>query len=253
VHILITGAASGIGKELIHCFAREKEAILSLVDINEQGLKNIVTRLEVPAYAYTLDLANLDAVPSAIRQIEQDHGPIDVLINCAGIMFIQSIAGTPWEKGLQLLNIDLISPLRIVNLVLPAMIERRKGHIVNVSSMAGVTTIPGCCYYGAAKSGLGLASEILRGEVKRYGIGVTTVYLGPIKTPLEAQCRNEVKGNIYSDNIPTGSPQRTAELIYQAVKKNRALVIYTWAYWFVRRIQRIANWFVLRLGPDPKI
>jgi short-subunit dehydrogenase len=133
------------------------------------------------------------------------------------------------------------------------MIERRKGHIVNVSSMAGVTTIPGCCYYGAAKSGLGLASEILRGEVKRYGIGVTTVYLGPIKTPLEAQCRTEVKGNIYSDNIPTGSPQRTAELIYQAVKKNRALVIYTFAYHFVRHIQRIANWFVLRFGPDPKI
>jgi short-subunit dehydrogenase len=253
VHILITGAASGIGKELIHCFAREKEAILSLVDINERGLKDIASRSQVPAYAYTLDLADVDTVPAAIRQIEQDHGPIDVLINCAGIMFIQSMAGTPWEKGLQLLNIDLLSPLRLINLVLPAMIERRKGHIVNISSMAGVTTIPGCCYYGAAKSGLGLASEILRGEVRRYGIGVTTVYLGPIKTPLEAQCRTEVRGNIYSDNIPTGSPQRTAELIYQAVKKNRALVIYTRAYWFVRRIQRIANWFVLRLGPNPKI
>jgi dehydrogenase/reductase SDR family member 7B len=253
VHILITGAASGIGKELINCFAREKEAILSLVDINEQGLKDIASRSQVPAYAYTLDLADVDAVPSVLHRIEKEHGPIDVLINCAGIMFIQSMAGTPWEKGLQLLNIDLLSPLRLINLVLPSMIERHKGHIVNISSMAGVTTIPGCCYYGAAKSGLGLASEILRGEVKRYGIGVTTVYLGPIKTPLEAQCRTEVRGNIYSDHIPTGSPQRTADLIYQAVKKNRALVIYTRAYWFVRRIQRIANWFVLRMGPDPKI
>jgi short-subunit dehydrogenase len=253
VHILITGAASGIGKELIHCFAREKDAILSLVDINERGLNDVVTQSQATVDAYTLDLANVDAVPSFIHQIEKEHGPIDVLINCAGIMFIQSMAGTPWEKGLQLLNIDLLSPLRLINLVLPAMIERRKGHIVNISSMAGVTTIPGCCYYGAAKSGLAMASEILRGEVKRYGIGVTTVYLGPIKTPLEAQCRTEVKGNIYSDHIPTGDPKRTAELIYQAVKKNRALVIYTWAYWFVRRIQRIANWFVMRLGPDPKI
>ena len=253
MHILITGAASGIGKELILCFAREKDAILSLVDINERGLNDVVTRSQVNAKAYTLDLADVDAVPSVIHRIEKEHGPIDVLINCAGIMFIQSMARTPWEKGLQLLNIDLLSPLRLINLVLPSMIERHKGHIVNISSMAGVTTIPGCCYYGAAKSGLAMASEILRGEVKRYGIGVTTVYLGPIKTPLEAQCRTEVKGNIYSDHIPTGSPQRTAELIYQAVKKNHALVIYTWAYQFVRHIQRIANWFVLRLGPDPKL
>lgn len=253
MHILITGAASGIGKELILCFVREKEAILSLVDINEQGLKDVINRSQVKANAYTLDLANVDDVEAAIKRIEKESGPIDVLINCAGIMFIQSMAGTPWEKGLKLLNIDLISPLRIINLVLPSMIERRKGHIVNISSMAGVTTIPGCCYYGAAKAGIANASEILRGEVKRYGIGVTTVYLGPIKTPLEAQCRTEVKGNIYSDNIPTGSPQRTAELIYRAVKKNRALVIYTWAYYLVRHIQRIANWFVMRFGPDPKI
>ena len=57
MHILITGAASGIGKELILCFAREKEAILSLVDVNEQGLKDIVTQSQATAYAYTLDLA----------------------------------------------------------------------------------------------------------------------------------------------------------------------------------------------------
>ena len=253
MHILITGAASGIGKELTFCFAHEKEAILSLVDINERGLNDVVTRAQVNTNAYTLDLADVDAIPSIIHRIEKERGPIDVLINCAGIMFIQSMAGTPWEKGLKLLNIDLISPLRIINLVLPSMIERRKGHIVNISSMAGVTTIPGCCYYGAAKSGIGLASEILRGELKRYGIGVTTVYLGPIKTRLEARCRTEVKANIYSDSIPTGSPKHTAELIYQAVKKNRAHVVYTWPYRFVRHFQLISNWFVLRLGPDPKI
>lgn len=253
MHILITGAASGIGKELMLCFARENEAVLSLVDVNEQGLKDIITQSKVKASAYTLDLANVDAVEATIKRIEREKGPIDVLINCAGIMFIQSMAGTPWEKGFRLLNIDLLSPLRIINLVLPSMIERRKGHIVNISSMAGVTTIPGCCYYGAAKAGLAHASEILRGEVKRFGIGVTTVYLGPIKTPLEAQCRTEVTGNIYSDTLPTGSPQRTAELIYKAVKNNRALVIYTIAYHFVRHIQRLANWFVVRLGPDPKI
>jgi NAD(P)-dependent dehydrogenase (short-subunit alcohol dehydrogenase family) len=63
VHILITGAASGIGRELTFCFAHEKEAILSLVDINERGLNDVVTRVQVNANAYTLDLANVDAVP----------------------------------------------------------------------------------------------------------------------------------------------------------------------------------------------
>jgi len=252
VHVLITGAASGIGKELTFCFAKEKDAVLSLVDINEQGLRDIINGMKVTAKTYKLDLADIDAIPDMIQKVEKENGPIDVLINCAGIMFIQTMAKTPWEKGLRLLNIDLLAPLRIVNLVLPAMVKRRKGHIVNISSMAGVTTIPGCCYYGAAKAGIANASEILRGEVKRYGIGVTTVYLGPIKTPLEAQCRTEVKGNIYSDHIPAGSPQRTAELIYKAVKKNRALVIYTWEYYLVRHIRRIADWFVMRFAPDPK-
>lgn len=253
MHVLITGAASGIGKELAFCYAKEKDAILSLVDINEQGLRDIINGMQVPAQIYKFDLADIDAIPDMIQKVEKENGPIDVLINCAGIMFIQTMAKTPWEKGLRLLNIDLLTPLRIVNLVLPGMVQRRKGHIVNITSMAGVTTIPGCCYYGAAKSGLGSASETLRGEVKRYGVGVSTVYLGPIDTPLETQCRTEIKSNIYSDNIPTGSPQRTAELICRAVKKNRAFVIYPWEYRLVRRIQHIANWFVLRFCPDPKI
>lgn len=253
MHVLITGAASGMGRELSLCFARDKNTVLSLVDIDEHGLNRLIGDISVKTGAYALDLSNVEAVPECIRRIEIEQGPIDVLINCAGIMFIQTMVGTPWEKGQRLLNIDLISPLRIINIILPGMIKRGKGHIVNISSMAGVTTIPGCCYYGAAKSGLGLASEILRGEVKRYGIGVTTVYPGPIKTPLEAQCRTEVKGNVYSDHIPTGKPAHIAELIYQAVQKNRARVIYTPFYRFVRHFQHISNEFVLRLGPDPKI
>lgn len=252
MHILITGAASGIGRELCFRLAREKEARLSMMDINGQGLEEMAGRLIVPTHAYTADLSDVECLPAVVRRIEADSGLVDVLINCAGIMFIQSMAGTPWERGARLMNIDLLSPLRLIHLILPSMIERRRGHIVNVSSMAGLTAIAGCCYYGASKAGLGLASEILRAEVARHGVGVTTVYLGPVKTPLEAQCRTEVKGNIFSDLLPTGTPERAAELICRAIKKNRGRVVYTWPYRFVRHIQPIANWFSLTLGPDPK-
>ncbi|NLA12436.1 MAG: SDR family NAD(P)-dependent oxidoreductase [Firmicutes bacterium] len=251
VHIMITGAASGIGKELCHRFARDENAFITMVDINKKGLDKMAALLQVPSSAYLLDLSDTDSVPAVINKIEQEQGPVDVLINCAGIMFIQNMATTGWEKGQRLFNIDLISPFRIINLLLPGMIKRGKGHIVNLSSMAGVITIAGCCYYGAAKAGLAFASEILRGEVARFGVGVTTVYLGPIPTPLEIQCRKEVHGNIWSDSIPVGRVDRVAELIYRAVKRNRARVVYPFTYKFVRYMRHLFSTLTMWLGPDP--
>ena len=252
MHVMITGAASGIGKELCFCYAKDKGTQLSLVDIDRNGALKVMDQLGVPARVYKLDLADIDAVPPVIRRIEEEQGPIDVAINCAGIMFIQTMSATGWEEGLRLMTIDLFSPLRIINLLLPGMIERKKGHIVNISSMAGVITIHGCCYYGAAKAGLAFSSEILRGEVKRHGVGVTTVYLGPIDTPLEIQCLTEVYGNIWSDSIPKGYPQKTARLIHRAVKKNRPRVFYPYTYKFVNHSQLLFNWLTMRLGPDPR-
>ncbi|NLZ28837.1 MAG: SDR family oxidoreductase [Firmicutes bacterium] len=252
MHVMITGAASGIGKELCFRYAKDEGTLISLVDIDRNGALEVINQLGSPARAYELDLSDIDAVPTVIRRIEEEQGPIDVVVNCAGIMFIQTMATTEWEEGSRLMTINLFSPLRIINLLLPGMIERKKGHIVNISSMAGVITIHGCCYYGAAKAGIALSSEILRGEVKRHGIGVTTVYLGPIDTPLEIQCRTEVHGNIWSDSIPKGYPQHTARLIYQAVKKNRARVFYPYTYKFVSHTQLLFNWLTMRLGPDPK-
>ncbi len=252
MHILITGAASGIGKELCYRYAREEKAFITMVDIDEKGLDELKGLLRVPAAAYSLDLSVVDAVPAVIRQIEKEQGPVDIVINCAGIMFIQKMVTTDWERGSRLIKIDLLSPLRMINLLLPGMIKRGQGHIVNISSMAGVITIPGCCYYGAAKAGLAFASEILRGEVARFGVGVTTVYLGPIPTPLEIQCRTEVHGNIWSDSIPVGRADRVAELIYRAVKSNRARVVYPFTYKFVRYTQHLFNSLTMWLGPDPK-
>lgn len=252
VHIMITGAASGIGKELCYRYARKGKSSITMVDINKEGLEEVRGLLQASAAAYSLDLSAVDGVPAVIRQIEKEQGPIDVLINCAGIMFIQKMVTTEWEKGLRLLKIDLLSPLRMINLLLPGMIERGRGHIVNISSMAGVITIPGCCYYGAAKAGLAFASEILRGEVAPYGVGVTTVYLGPIPTPLEIQCRTEVHGNFWSDSIPVGRADRVAELIYQAVKSNKARVVYPLTYKFVRYTQHLFNSLTMWLGPDPR-
>jgi NAD(P)-dependent dehydrogenase (short-subunit alcohol dehydrogenase family) len=98
VHILITGAASGIGKELSLCFAHEEKAVLSLVDIDENGLTEMIKSLKVPTYIYRLDLSDVDAVPAVIQQIERDNGHIDVIINCAGIMFIQTMAALASEN-----------------------------------------------------------------------------------------------------------------------------------------------------------
>src|SRR4029079_16713791 len=112
------------------------------------------------ARGYRWDLSQPDSLPEHVKTVETEQGPVDVLVNCAGIMEIRSLVGFEWSHALRLLKIDFESPLRLMSLIAPGMADRRKGTIVNVTSMAGVTPLRGCTYYGGAKAGLAMASEI---------------------------------------------------------------------------------------------
>lgn len=158
-HILVTGAAGAIGAALVRVLAkRAPRAHLSLVDRDERGLQAVSAGLGDRARPLVWDLARPQDLPDAYAQATQGRA-VDVLVNCAGIMELRSLTGMPWSLGEQLLAIDLVSPMRLMTLAVPAMRQARAGVVVNLASLAGVFPLRGASFYGAAKAGLAAAWE----------------------------------------------------------------------------------------------
>jgi short-subunit dehydrogenase len=167
-------------------------------------------------------------------------------------MRVRSVAAWRWEDAHDLLAVDLLAPLRLQDLVVRGMVERGRGVIVNVASMAGKTPLKGCTYYGAAKAGLGMASEIARAELAPRGIRVVTVYPGPVRSALEAGARADYGGGGWFGGFaPTGEPAELARRILRAVERDEPRVIYPRVYELGRRAPNLASWIALVFGPPP--
>ncbi|SDX21920.1 SDR family NAD(P)-dependent oxidoreductase [Marinobacter mobilis] len=251
-HILITGAAGAIGSMLAAQFRNHHpSAKLTLVDMNESSLADIANRYG--GHPERCDLTDIEALPRWWHSLTERQGPVDVLINCAGIMDIMTITGTGWERGQRSLDINLIAPMRLMDLALPDMLAKRQGCVINIASMAGRVPIRGCSYYGGAKAGIGMASEIARLDLKKQGINVITVYPGPIFSGLENHARSQVKQGPISRLIPTGKPDVLAQRIYQTFRKGGARVIYPDIYHLAKQLANLelTTHVMDRFSPQP--
>ena len=252
-HILVTGAAGAIGgalsRELV---ARYPNAKQTLVDLDAEGLKRTLHAVGDRARGAEWDLARPEQLEAKVQEAQAAQGPIDALINCAGIMEVRTLATTPWERAELVLAIDLQSPLRLMNLLVPHMVEQGFGIIVNVSSLAGVTPLRGCTYYGAAKAGLAHASEIARIELSPQGVQVLTVYPGPVSSGLERRARDQYQESRARDWIPTGKPEPLARAIISALDRDAPRVVYPRIYDVANRAPRIAGFITSRISPQPR-
>lgn len=237
-HIVITGAGGAIGSQLAALFRQQHpDATLTLVDLNAKTLEEKAVALN--AGMEICDLTDVDALPSWWQSLEDRHGAVDVLVNCAGVMDIMSISGTGWERGKRLLDINFIAPMRLMDLALPSMVENQHGCVINVISMAGRVPIRGCSYYGGAKAGFGMASEIARLDLKKHKVNVITVYPGPIYSGLESHARSQVKQGPVSRFIPTGKPEELAKRIYRTFSKGGTRVIYPDIYGLAKQVANL--------------
>lgn len=181
---VITGAASGIGRAAAVQVAA-KGARVVLTDIDAAGLAETVAAVGTAAlHDEVVDLRDEDAVAAFARRSLQ-IGPVDVVMNVAGISTwgrIQDLDSAHWRDCVE---IDLMGPIHVLSAFVPAMIEAGNGgHVVNVSSAAGLFGLPIHAPYSAAKFGLRGVSEVLRFDLEQHGIGVTLVCPGAVKTPL---------------------------------------------------------------------
>lgn len=249
-HALLTGAAGAIGGALCRLLAQKNAGLrFSLVDRDAEGLARLSAELGDRAAVLPWDLADPAAMPALWQRVKEGLGAVDLLINCAGQMEIRSFSATSWELGERLLNIDLVSPLRLMHL---AASDMQPGSvIVNISSMAGRVPMRGYSFYAAAKAGLGIASEIAALDLPVKGISVLTVYPGPVRTPLEARGRTQLHADLISRSAPVGDPQKLAQRIEAALRTGKRRVIYPALYRVAEELLGVTNRFAGRLSPLP--
>lgn len=250
-HALITGASSGIGEALARHFAA-KGWRLTLAARRKEQLDALAASLEVEVFVRPTDLSDLSQCERLVHDAVEALGPIDVLINNAGVQFVEPTVGVTPERGELLLNVDLLAPLRLIHYVLPSMLERRAGHIVNISSLAGLVFTPGMCHYNAAKAGLGAASESLRVEIKDSGVHVLTVYPGPVHSPMEAAARQAYEAAAAVERLPTGTAEELSKLIDQAIKGRKERVVYPRVYGVSRHARVLSQWVTDKFSPSLK-
>lgn len=250
-HVLITGATGAIGSALARAMRTAwPGAALALVDREQVSLDALARELGV-ATGYAYDLRNLDGLPALIATIER-AGPLDGLVNCAGVMRVQDVSSWRWEDAQDLIAIDLLAPLRLQDLVVRGMVQRGAGLVINVASMAGRVPLRGCAYYGAAKAGLAMASEVARADLGKRGVQVVTVYPGPVKSALEAGARADYGGGgLFGKLAPTGDPDELARRIMRAIATDEPRVIYPRLYGVGWTAPNLSRWIALSYGPPP--
>jgi short-subunit dehydrogenase len=180
--ILLTGATSGIGRALAERFAADG-ARLALVARSDAPLRELAAKLG--GQGFPVDLADESAVRGLVGRIEADGGPIDVLVNNAGVSNIGYVLDQKPEDVERLFRTNLLAPIHLCQQAIPRMLARGGGHVVNVASIAAVMTPPGLVHYGASKAGLAHYTAGLRMDLRDLPIGVTLVQIGSTATEMD--------------------------------------------------------------------
>lgn len=187
--VLITGASTGIGKALAYEFAgRGSNMALGALPQEQSRLNEVAKKLSetfnINTWCFPVDLAAPDGPEQLFQAVKQETGTIDILVNNAGT----ALYGKFWEQprdGLQkMVELNLNAPLQLMHLFLPEMIGRKKGAILNVSSVSALQPTPFQTVYGASKAGLQSLSQGIRTELKGTGVTVCTLNPPYVDTPI---------------------------------------------------------------------
>ena len=185
---LVTGAAGGIGRATaIAAAARGADVVVT--DIQAQPLEGTAEAIRAAGgtvlHSATADVTDRGAIQALARDVHATHDSLDVVMNVAGTSVwgpVERLADEHWRR---MVEVNLMGPIHVIEAFVPPIVEAgRGGHLVNVSSAAGLLGLPWHAAYSAGKFGLRGVSEVLRFDLRRHGIGVTLVCPGGVDTPL---------------------------------------------------------------------
>lgn len=234
--VVITGAGSGIGRALAVNLAR-RGSLLALSDVNEAGLAETVALAERAGAAQVrsdrLDVADRDAMARYALDVVQHFGRVNVVVNNAGVSLTGDFTDLEYTDIDWIVGVNLWGVIHGTKEFLPHLIASGDGHVVNLSSLFGLISIPGQSIYNATKYAVRGMSEALREEmlVAGHPVGVTAVHPGGIKTDIVRNSRvsakedKEATSELFDKRLAKMTPERAAEIIVSGILKNKARVL----------------------------
>ncbi len=232
--VLITGASSGFGADSAHLFAKEGAKVV-LAARRLDRLQKLVDEIQDQggeAIAVPVDVTNLDEIKMMVQTTLDFYGQIDILFNNAGF------GRSDWFENLDMVHdietqiaVNLTGLIQVTRAVLPHMIERGEGHIINMSSIVAWTAMPFYSVYGATKFGVRGFTDTLRREIGHFNIRVSGVYPGPAATEFAQHTnRDSVASDLSAPSWMVMTSEFVAKQVVKIAKLPRRTVILPW--WF---------------------
>ena len=236
-HVLITGAASGIGHALSECFAKEgAHLFLGAHPSEEMKIQSwageLTDRYGVKTWSFPVDLSDADGPETLYWQVNSLELPIDVLVNNAGMIAYGNLENIPLDRQEQIIQVNVLAYFKLMRLVLPDMIKRGQGRILNVSSVSAFQPTAHHAVYGATKAFVQSLSEAVNQECSGTGVTVATLNPSYTNTPLLAG-EGFPKQLWWYTFSGLSSPEAVAEKGFQAFKAGKTLYIPGWRNWLV--------------------
>ena len=232
--VLITGASSGFGEEAALLFAKEGcKVVLAARRIDR--LQNLAAKIQSrggEAMAIPVDIVDFADVDNMVQSTLDLYGHIDILLNNAGIGRVDWFENHTHERDINtLVQVNLIALMQVTRVVLPHMLRRGEGHIINMISVAGLVASPLIASYAASKHGVRAFTDSLRREVAPLGIKVSGIYPGPAATEFGQHIgKNQAYSSVRKNLKSRMSSEYVARRVLDVAKRPRRSLIIPW--WF---------------------
>lgn len=249
--VVITGAASGVGRELALGWAA-RGANLALIDLLADPIHQLRVLTQTPenkVTTYTADVTHLDRMKEVAKQICSEFPSVDIVVACAGVGGINPAPHFSYELDRQIVEINYFGTVNTLIPFIPKLLEQKSGHLVGVCSLASTRGLPQASSYSASKAAQKNFLESLRIELKKNAIDVTTVLPGFVATPM---------ANHKEFFMPfKTSAQTAAAKIIHAVEQKKTRVAFPWPMAFLSNLQkrlpdRIYDWLMTHTAGGPK-
>ncbi|MDQ1435153.1 MAG: 3-oxoacyl-[acyl-carrier protein] reductase, partial [Actinomycetota bacterium] len=217
--VVVTGAASGMGRAIAHLFADEGASV-AVTDRDADGVNRVVdeiTGADGDAAGWVLDVADADAIVGAVDEIASRLGPVDILVNDAGVSIPAAITADDFEQAwATTLTVNLTAQARMIRACLPHLARNRTGRVVNIASTEGLGATPFLTAYTVSKHGVVGLTRSLACELGPLGVTVNCICPGPISTGMTAVIPDEAKERFARRRVPLrryGDPEEVAHMV----------------------------------------
>ncbi|NKJ49890.1 short-chain dehydrogenase/reductase [Burkholderia sp. SG-MS1] len=226
--MLITGVSSGFGRALAEEALAAGYRVVGTVR-SEQARQSFEALNAASAFGRVLDVTDFDSIADVVNEIEANVGPLDVLVNNAGYGHEGVMEESSLAEMRRQFDVNVFGAVAVMKSVLPSMRERRRGHILNITSMGGFITMPGIAYYCGSKFALEGITEVLSKEVKPFGIRVTAVAPGSFRTEWAGRSMVRTPRSIADydslfDPIRKGREEKSGRQLGDPAKAARAML-----------------------------